>query len=68
MAIGLHKSDNRTLMKKEKRGEDKVRWKKRKRRGSRGETSFVFFLFASCKRYYVGSYCVMVIVMLSVDD
>lgn len=46
--------------------------KKKKRRreegGSRGETSFVFFLFASCQRYYVGSYCVMVIVMLSVDD
>lgn len=43
---------------------------KKKERGevAEGKHLLFCFLFASCKRYYVGSYCVMVIVMLSVDD
>ena len=31
-------------------------------------TIFSFFSFATCNRYYVGSYCVRVIVTLSVDE
>lgn len=55
----------------EKRGEIRLEAQKRgedRGEGEHRETSFVFFSFASCNCNYVGSDCVMVVVMLSVAE
>lgn len=70
MTISLYDSDNKTLMRERRREIRLAEHNSKKKKGGkaeRRETSFVFS-FASCNCYYVGSYCVMVIVMPSVDE